>query len=104
MIHAAYWKYAVRRRLLGEKRGSFSIPGSNWFYIPTDRSESAWRVSVAMLESEHKLLEEAVSSLHPEDLDRPARGSKTMARRMIVGIAFHDIYHAGQIQIQCLRS
>ena len=30
-VHAAYWKYAVRRRLNGEKRGSFALKGSNWF-------------------------------------------------------------------------
>ena len=28
-VHAAYWKYVVRRRLLGEKRGSFELKGSN---------------------------------------------------------------------------
>ncbi len=29
VVHAAYWKYTVRRRLVGEKRGSFSQKGSN---------------------------------------------------------------------------
>jgi hypothetical protein len=33
-VHAAYWKYAVRRRLTGEKRGSFARGGSNWFRCP----------------------------------------------------------------------
>lgn len=33
-VHAAYWKYAVRRRLLGEKRGSFALEGSNWIERP----------------------------------------------------------------------
>jgi len=99
VIHAAYWKYAVRRRLSGEKRGSFSIPGSNWFALPTDRSEKAWRVYVALLEREHELLKEAISSVPPENLDRPARGSKIVARRLIAGVAFHDVYHAGQIQL-----
>jgi hypothetical protein len=99
VIHAAYWKYAVRRRLLGEKRGSFSLPGSNWFIRPMDRSEKAWRADVALLEREHQRLREAVSSFQPENLDRPARGSKTLARRLIAGIAFHGVYHAGQIQL-----
>ena len=99
VIHAAYWKHAVRRRLLGEKRGSFSRPGSNWFALPSDHSEKAWRADVALLEKEHKELKEVVSSISPEDLDRPARGSKTVARRLILGIAFHDVYHAGQIQL-----
>ena len=30
MLHAAYWKYAVRRRIEGGKRGSFVLKGSNF--------------------------------------------------------------------------
>jgi len=30
---------------------------------------------------------------------RPLRGSRQTAIRNIVGIAMHDIYHAGQIQM-----
>jgi len=99
VVHAAYWKYVVRRRLTGEKRGSFSLPGSNWFGRPKDRSEKAWRAAVALLESQQKLLKKTVSSIKPQDLDRRSRGSKTIARRLIAGIAFHDVYHAGQIQL-----
>jgi hypothetical protein len=33
-LHAAYWKYVVRRRILREKRGSFVLPGSNFFERP----------------------------------------------------------------------
>ncbi|NUQ50463.1 MAG: ATP-binding cassette domain-containing protein, partial [Phycisphaerae bacterium] len=29
-LHAAYWKYVTRRRLRGDKRGSFPLKGSNW--------------------------------------------------------------------------
>ena len=99
VVHAAYWKYMVRRRLTGEKRGSFSLPGSNWFDRPMDRSEKAWRSDVALLNREHQLLREAVSSFPPENLDRRAPGSKSSGRRLINGIAFHDVYHAGQIQL-----
>src|SRR5467141_1370079 len=98
-VHAAYWKYAVRRRLLGEKRGSFSLQGSNWFPRPVERSEQAWRADVAILDGEHQRLRDAVSALQPEYLERPARGSKTLVRRLIAGIALHDVYHAGQIQL-----
>jgi hypothetical protein len=99
VIHAAYWKYTVRRRLLGEKRGSFSLQGSNWFVRPIDRSEKAWRADVALLDREHQRLKAAVSAFQLEYLDRPVQGSKTLARRLIAGIAFHDVYHAGQIQL-----
>ena len=99
VIHDAYWKYTVRRRLLGEKGGSFSLPGSNWFARPGDHGEKAWRADLALLEKEHRLLKDVVSSLPLEVLDRPARGSKTFPRRLVAGIAFHDVYHAGQIQL-----
>jgi ferric-dicitrate binding protein FerR (iron transport regulator) len=85
--------------MLGEKRGSFSLQGSNWFLRPVDHSEKAWRADVGMLDREHQRLRDAVSALQPEYLDRPARGSKTLARRLIAGIALHDVYHAGQIQL-----
>jgi hypothetical protein len=31
IVHCAYWKYVVSRRLAGGKRGSFALKGSNWF-------------------------------------------------------------------------
>jgi hypothetical protein len=99
VVHAAYWKYAVRRRLLGDKRGSFAVQGSNWFVRPADRSELAWGADVSLLGEEHIRLKVAVAAFPPEHLDRIARGSKTTARRLIAGIAFHDVYHAGQIQL-----
>jgi hypothetical protein len=97
VVHAAYWKYTVRRRLLGEKRGSFALPGSNFFARPVDRSEKAWRTDLALLESEHQKLRETVSSIQRRQLDDPKRGKSI--RRLIAGIAFHDVYHAGQIQL-----
>ena len=99
VVHAAYWKYAVRRRLTGEKRGAFPLKGSNWFDRSIDRSERAWQADVALLNEEHRKLREAVSAFPPEDLDRRSRGSRTVARRLIAGVAFHDVYHAGQIQL-----
>src|SRR6202022_3143178 len=33
-VHSAYWKYAVRRKIAGRKRGSFVLEGSNFFPRP----------------------------------------------------------------------
>jgi hypothetical protein len=99
VVHAAYWKYAVRRRLVGEKRGSFSLQGSNWFARPVDPKEAAWRADLALLEAEHRTLRKAVSAFPAEKLDHVPRGAKSTARRLIAGIALHDVYHAGQIQL-----
>src|SRR5260221_9602294 len=53
VVHAAYWKYAVRRRLTGEKRGSFALQGSNWFGRPLESTPDAWAADVRLLQREH---------------------------------------------------
>ena len=47
----------------------------------------------------HRELREAVAGLSDEALDQIPSGSKTRLDDIISGVAFHDIYHAGQIQI-----
>ena len=93
-VHAAYWKYAVRRRLCGEKRGSFSLKGSNWFTRPAngDADEKAWRSDLALLDQEHHKLRDAVVGM-------AAGTTRKVPSHFIFGIAFHDIYHAGQIRL-----
>ncbi len=62
IIHAAYWKYAVRRRLTGEKRGSFPLSGSNWFPQPEGSTGRSWKGDIALLEGEHRRLRAAIAS------------------------------------------
>jgi hypothetical protein len=98
-VHAAYWKYAAWRRLTGEKRGSFARPGSNWFPSPNPATESAWRKDVAVLVAYHRQLRAAVGRLSDDDLSRIAPGGKEPIGRLVRGVAAHDLYHAGQIQL-----
>ncbi|MFZ2492067.1 MAG: DinB family protein [Thermoanaerobaculia bacterium] len=97
-LHAAYWKYTVRRRLLGEKRGSFPLEGSNWF-ARDEADEALWRSDVALLVATHRTLRDAVAQLAPRDLEKAASGGKTSILTLVTGIAAHDLYHAGQIQL-----
>jgi len=99
VVHAAYWKYAVRRRLVGEKRGSFPLKGSNWFLRPATLTADKWESDVALLEQTHRALRAAVAEVRPADLDVRPPGSKVSNRAMLVGIGAHDLYHAGQIQL-----
>ncbi len=98
-VHAAYWKYAVRRRLLGEKRGSFPLKGSNWFTRPGEKPGASWKHDVGLLVAEHNALRRAIASIRPSSLHTRSRGSKQKTAVLIYGIACHDIYHAGQIQL-----
>jgi hypothetical protein len=99
VVHAAYWKYAVRRRLLGEKRGTFAMKGSNWFRCPDALTEDSWKATVSLLDKEHLLLREAILKIPPAALYAAAAGGKTDNLTLICGIASHDLYHAGQIQL-----
>jgi uncharacterized damage-inducible protein DinB len=98
-VHAAYWKYAVLRRLTGAKRGSFPLQGSNWFGSPSDTSEKAWKAVLALLEQTHRDLRAAVAALPASAPARRPKGSKHTISRMVAGAALHDVYHAGQIQL-----
>jgi len=99
VVHCAYWKYAVRRRLLREKRGSFPIKGSNWFRRPEEGSETAWKRDIALLQQCHENLMKAIRTIHPSSLNRKHHGSKISHETLLRGIASHDVYHAGQIQL-----
>ena len=98
-VHAAYWKYAVRRRLIGGKRGSFALKGSNWFASPARASEKEWRDVRALLANEHRKLRAAVAHVSPAKLHKRVRTGKWTVAQTITGAAMHDIYHAGQIQL-----
>jgi DinB superfamily len=94
MLHAAYWKYAVRRRIEGGKRGSFLLQGSNFFVRPEKGklNEAAWSVDKKLLEREHRAFDGMAAKVL-----RTARAGKLLPQ--LYGVAFHDIYHAGQIRL-----
>jgi uncharacterized damage-inducible protein DinB len=99
VVHSAYWKYVAWRRLTSATRGSFPLDGSNWFVRPQQATLQAWQSDVTLLEQTHRTLRSAVADLNPRDLDRkPPRGKTTM-RALVTGVAAHDLYHAGQIQL-----
>src|SRR5881296_4363331 len=100
VVHSAYWKYAVVRRLLSEKRGSFPIKGSNWFVRPSaGMSEAEWKTDLRLLLDLHAKLKRVISELTSKDLAMIAPGSKVRNVDLLTGIAAHDLYHAGQIQL-----
>lgn len=96
-VHCAYWKYAVRRRILGGKRGSFPLKGSNWFTLPEKLTSRQWRDFVKLLDGEHKALREAMATAPISQLST-GRGSRHEPAKHVYGIALHDTYHAGQIR------
>ena len=91
-LHCAYWKYVARRRLTGEKRGSFVLKGSNFFERPLrdGAREAAWQADLEILSLQHLHLRQVVAALKRESSEQ---------RHLIRGVAAHDLYHAGQIRL-----
>src|SRR5712691_10062506 len=87
VLHAAYWKYALRRRIEGGKRGSFVLKGSNFFARPEKGklNESAWKADKKLLEREHRALRATITKLL-----RTTGAAKFV--NQLYGIAYHDIY------------
>lgn len=98
-LHTAYWKYAVRRRLTGQAVATFARKPSNWPALPDPPDASAWKRDVAFLDGEHRLLREAIHTLPVAKLAALSpKGAWTNAEE-IHGVAAHDLYHTGQIQL-----
>ena len=98
VVHAAYWKYAVRRRLTQLARGSFPLKGSNWFARP-GADDAQWRADVRLLDEMHRLLREALIQLNPKLLYSTGERGAVSTLSLVSGIIAHDLYHAGQIQL-----
>jgi uncharacterized damage-inducible protein DinB len=99
LLHAAYWKYAVRRRLTGGAIGSFGRAPSNWPSVSEKADAAALRRDIGFLEQEHRLLRAAIRSFPPAALTRRRPGSSWTPAQEIQGVIAHDLYHTGQIQL-----
>ncbi len=97
MLHCAYWKYTVRRRIQNQPKGGFALKGSNWFERPD--GSAIWKNELRLLTNEHKKLREAIDVLTVAKLSETPSGSSHTLEELILGVAAHDLYHAGQIQL-----
>ncbi len=99
VLHTAYWKYIVRRRLTRAPQLEFPRAGSNWPALPALPDARAWRADVALLKEQHRLLRRAIARFPAARLNARGWRSRWTNAQHIYGIASHDLYHAGQIQL-----
>jgi DinB superfamily len=90
MLHAAYWKFVARRRLMGDRGGTFARKGRDWFQTPSP-TEEAWQADLALLDEHHQALRKALARAPAKRVEEHVRA--------IYGVAAHDVYHTGQIQL-----
>ena len=99
-LHTAYWKYAVRCRLTGVRpAGGFPRSPSNWPAAPERPGVRRWREDVKLLKAMHAELVDAVRRLPLRRLSARSPSGQWRYVEMIHGVAAHDAYHTGQIQL-----
>ncbi|HET7469210.1 MAG TPA: DinB family protein [Gemmatimonadales bacterium] len=98
-LHIAYWKYTVRRHLESGEPPRFPRGPANFPAQPEPANERAWARDVALLRNEHQRLVAAVREVAPERLAEIPRGRRWTYGELVLGIAAHDAYHTGQIQL-----
>ena len=100
VLHMAYWKYSIIRKLNPEFPKGFERSPSNFPTVPETASEKEWNEDKNLLLKTHQILVEEIKKFPPEKLDQPGPGKKEWTyAQLIVGITAHDTYHIGQIQV-----
>ncbi len=97
LLHAAYWKNAVRGRITTGRMAPFPRVPRNFPAVPKRADASSLARDVALLEREHASLRAAVSALPPRRLS--SRVGRFTVQTLVLGAASHDLYHAGQIRL-----
>jgi uncharacterized damage-inducible protein DinB len=95
-LHHAYCVRSVRSRLTGDDAEPFVLEGDDWFELQ-DESRLHWSTILDLVRREHERLTDAVAEVQAGRKQSPL--SETERFDLVLGIACHAIYHAGQIQL-----
>jgi len=95
-LHHAYCTRNVRGRLAGTAPEPFVLEGDDWFALP-DASRLTWPQVLEAVDREQHRLWETVTAAGAD----AGASSLSAAERfdLVLGIACHAVYHAGQVQL-----
>lgn len=99
VVHCAYWKYAGRCYLLGLPLDTFPVEGKDWCVIPDPLPAANWKEYLQLLADQHQQACEAIRSFPSDRLSESPADSPITFGQLLRGVATHDVYHAGQIQM-----
>jgi len=99
LLHCAWWKHEVRRRIAGAGVGPFPRRPSNWPAVPAQATLAAWRADIRLLEDEQRALRDLAQRLPSGSMNRRATRGGWRHIEQLHGVAAHDCYHTGQIQL-----
>lgn len=99
VLHTAYWKHVVRQRVAGGGAERFPRGPRNYPDFPARCDTAAWKADLALLERAHRRLVATVRALPPARLEARVGKSRWTVVEQVFGVAAHDLYHTGQIQL-----
>ncbi len=97
VLHSAYWKFAIRTRLAGDKQATFPLEGTSWFEVAEPLKAERWRELLEVLDDEHAKLCAAIRRSERE-LQYGTSSGREIVRKLF-GVAMHDAYHTGQVHL-----
>lgn len=99
-LHLAYARHCVLGRLT-ERRTRFprALEGPWWPSVPVLGGDAEWQADRELLADLHQLLIETVKQMPRERLAARRRGRPFTYAIELLGVATHDAYHAGQMQL-----
>jgi hypothetical protein len=95
-LHHAYCVRAVRGRLGGAALEPFILEGDDWFEVK-GKGGPSWRDIQAVVESEQERLARLVADLAAGRTRSPLPEAERFD--VVLGVACHAVYHAGQVQL-----
>ena len=109
VLHLMYARHRMIGRLQsvqGGKSARFPRPmRSSWYPRgPTRLDEATWSEDLKVLERYHESVLAALAGADAATLALRRRGSARTVGAELMGMAFHDAYHAGQIRMLALMA
>jgi uncharacterized damage-inducible protein DinB len=99
-LHCVYWKWYVRKILVGQEAGNFQRSPADFPSLPTVINLETWQKDFDLLLAEHSSIIKAVKEFPRQEWWDIAPGEKVKRPfvNFVYGVAAHDIYHTGQIR------
>ena len=94
-LHHAFCAHSVFGQLTGQAPGPFVIDGSDWFEL--SGSTLPWETVRATVDATQSRLAGVVADIAANPTSSPLDGPAQL--NLVLGVASHAIYHAGQIQL-----
>ena len=94
-LHHAFCAHSVIGQLSGKGPGDFVVEGSDWFELSGDTL--SWEAVRATLETTQQRLADVVADIASGTVTSPLERREQFD--LVLGVACHAIYHAGQIQL-----